>query len=91
MINSLGFWAGLALLVLFVGGAVFALWQFRKVVREDERREYEQRQAEARSADQERAHDIAQKAEEAAAHSRDDAAPLSERLQRSGRSRTTKN
>lgn len=94
---TLGFWLGLALLVLLLV-VVFALVRTSsKLAREEEQHEHEQRQTAARQADQERADDIAKKADAAAVTVKKDAsrvgrdgAALADRLRGSGRSRTPK-
>lgn len=93
----IGFWLGLALLIAIVG-LVYALIRLSgKMAREEEQHKAEQRQTEARETDQERAHDIAIKADEAAAVVKKEAVrvsgdgpALADRLRRSGRNRATK-
>lgn len=94
---TLGLWAGLALFVVLLV-VIFALVRTTsKLAREEERHEYEQRQTKAREADQERADDIAKKADDAAVAIKKDAArvgrdgaALADRLRGSGRGRTPK-
>lgn len=93
----IGFWLGLALLLVFLV-AIFALVRLNgKLTREEEQRAAEQRQTAAREADQERANDIATKADEAAAvvkkeavRDGGDGTALADRLRRSGRNRAIK-
>lgn len=92
-----GFWLGLALLVVILALVFFLARLSSKMAREEEQHKAEQRQTAAREADQERANDIATKADEAAAVVKKEAVrdggdgpALADRLRRSGRNRATK-
>lgn len=93
----IGFWLGLALLLVVLTLVFFLVRLNGNMTREEEQHKAEQRQTAAREADQERAHDIAIKADEAAAVVKKEAVrdggdgpALADRLRRSGRNRATK-
>jgi hypothetical protein len=88
---SIGAWIGIAIVAVAALGILFITRLSGRVSEEEARGDYEELQKDAIKADQERANEIEDKAAKAAkaAAAEPPDGSLSERLQRSGRSRRT--